>query len=265
MSINHIHATAVVGRKTELDGVTVNAFCQIDDGVKIGKGTVINTGTVIKKGVVIGQENTIGEYVVIGTDPQDISFDKNIKTGVIIGNNNVIREMVTIHRATKEKKSTSIGNNCFLMAVSHYGHDVSLKNKVIVANNSLLSGHVQVEDSSFISGHCAIHQFVRLGRYSMVAAMSKVGQDVPSFSLAEGQPAIHRGLNHIGLKRANFSSEELHKIKNIYLEIYQTEQNLIEKLDQLKKNNPSPIEKEILDFFTTSKRGVIQNRRAKEK
>ena len=263
MSINHIHPTAIIGTKTHFDGITVNAFCQIDDGVKIGRECVIGTGSVIKKGVVIGQKSIIGEHVIIGTDPQDINFNKNIKSGVIIGNCTTIREMVTIHRATQENKNTLIGNNCFLMALSHYAHDVCLGDKVIVANNSLLSGHVKVGDGTFISGNCAIHQFVRLGRYTMVAAMTKVGQDVPSFSLAEGQPAIYQGLNYIGLKRANFSAEELKKMRNLYSAIYKPNQNLTHKLNQIKKGDLSSIEKEILDFFITSKRGVISYKLAK--
>jgi UDP-N-acetylglucosamine acyltransferase len=40
----------------------------------------------------------------------------------------------------------------------------------------------------------------------MIGGCSKVNQDVPPFSLVDGNPATLRGLNIVGLKRADIPS-----------------------------------------------------------
>ena len=260
MANNHIHPSAIVNSKSELNGIEVGAFCIVEEGVSIDQGTILAPGAIIKKRTTIGQNNKIGEHAVIGSDPQDVNFDTSIPTGVMIGNNNNIREMVTIHRATTFEDNTVVGNDCFLMGLSHYAHDVKIGNKVIVANNTLLSGHVHVDDNTFISGNCAIHQFVRIGPCVMIAGLSKVGQDVPLGSLAEGYPVTFKGINYFGLKRANVSLEKRKVIKNFYQRLYYSQGNFKSRLDELTKKNLSSIEKEILDFFLNSKRGVINKK-----
>lgn len=260
MTVNKIHQSAIVSSKSELNGVTVGAFCLIEDNVRIEAGSYIGTGSIIKKGTHIGEKNHIGEQVLIGGDPQDLNFNPKLKTGVFIGDNNTIREKVTIHRATVEGQQTIIGNGCFLMGVSHYAHDVCLGDRVIVANNSLLAGHVQVGDQVFISGNCAIHQFVKIGRQAMIAGLSKVPQDVPPYCLAEGYPVLYKGLNVVGLRRAGFTLAQRKLIKKIYRELYSYRANLGEKLKAMKQKSLSLIEKEVVDFFLYSKRGVIKNK-----
>ena len=80
---------------------------------------------------------------------QNLSFDPKTKSSVRIGARNVIREHVTIHRGTTEGSATSMGDNNYLMAGAHLGHNCSIANKVIIANNCLLGGYVQVEDGAF--------------------------------------------------------------------------------------------------------------------
>ena len=48
-----------------------------------------------------------------------------------------------------------------------------------MVNYTGLSGYVEVEDRAFISGHNAVHQFVRIGYLAMVSGASRVVKDVP--------------------------------------------------------------------------------------
>ena len=89
---------------------------------------------------------------MIGGEPQDLSY-RGSDTQVVIGDHNVIRECVTINRATeKEDGVTSIGNHYFLMACCHVAHDCRLGDRVIMANGTLLGGHVHVHDHASLSG-----------------------------------------------------------------------------------------------------------------
>ena len=65
----------------------------------------------------------------------------------------MIREGVTINRGTeKEDGVTSIGSHSFLMAGCHVAHDCKLGDRIIMANGTLLGGHVHVHDDATISG-----------------------------------------------------------------------------------------------------------------
>lgn len=254
---NQIHPSACVDPGAVLSGVTVGPFCLIHPSVSIGQGTVLQSHAVIHPHTVIGSNNIIGEHSVIGGNPQDVSFDTKTISGVQIGDNNIIREFVTIHRSTKDNGKTLVGNDNMLMAVSHIAHDVVLGNNVIIANNSLLAGHVHVNDNAFISGNCAVHQFVHIGRFVMIAGITKLSQDAPPFSLIEGYPGMYRALNIVGLKRAGFSSEERLCIKRCYSILYQSTSNIRSAIENARKECRDALSLEIINFAASSSRGIV--------
>ena len=54
-----------------------------------------------------------------------------------------------------------------------------------MSSHSALGGHVEIDDHVNIGWGAGVHQFCRLGAYSMVSACSKLVQDVPPFMLAD--------------------------------------------------------------------------------
>ncbi|MFQ3668248.1 MAG: acyl-[acyl-carrier-protein]--UDP-N-acetylglucosamine O-acyltransferase, partial [Fimbriimonadaceae bacterium] len=131
-----------------------------------------------------------------------------------IGNDNVIREYTTIHRATGEGKATVIGNNCFLMAYCHVGHNATIYDGVTMANSVALSGHVTVEELATIGGMVGVHQFVRIGRVAMVGAFGKIVRDVPPFMMIDSMTEQVIDINAVGLRRIGVTQESrlaLHK------------------------------------------------------
>ena len=195
-----IHPLALVSPEAELGvGVTVAAFATIEAGVSLGDYCAIGSGAVIKTGVSIGCNNEIGEHSVIGGQPQHTARPETVGT-IAIGDHNVFREGVTIHRALKPDGQTRVGDHNYLMAGAHLGHDTHLGNNCVFANNSLAGGHVVIEDRSFVSGAVAIHQFCRVGQFSMIGGHARVVQDVPPFMLIDGQSGSIVGLNTIGLE-----------------------------------------------------------------
>ena len=86
----------------------------------------------------IGHDNVIYPNVVIGGEPQDISYAGS-DTQVVIGDGNIIREGVTINRGSeKEDGITRLGDKNFLMACCHIAHDCKLGDHIIIANGTLL-------------------------------------------------------------------------------------------------------------------------------
>ena len=139
-----IHPTAIVHPDARLGaGVRVEPFAVINGPAEIGDGCVIQSHAVITGWTRMGANNTIGYGAIIGADPQDYAFKPETESWVILGDNNRIREYATIHRGTGERAETRVGSHCFLMVGVHVGHNTQIADRVVIANNVLLGGHVQ--------------------------------------------------------------------------------------------------------------------------
>ena len=202
MSEYERHPTAIVASGAELaDDVGIGPFAVIEDRVSIGAGTVIGPHAVIHSHARIGARNRIHAHAVIGDTPQDYAF-RGEDTRVEIGDDNIIREGVTIHRGTDLDAPTRVGSKCFLMAYAHVAHGCRVDDGVILTNNVMLGGYVEVGAGAIIGGGTAVHQFCRIGAATMVAGVAGVLKDILPYTMAKGAPALHYRLNSVGLKRA---------------------------------------------------------------
>lgn len=256
--MSKISELAVVSKKAEIaEGVEIGPYAIIEDDVQVEKGVKIWPHAHICSGTQIGEATQVHMGAVVGHLPQDLTFDINKKTHTKIGKHTVIREYATIHRATKEDDLTSIGDNCYLMAVSHVGHDCKVGNNVILANGTLLAGHVEVGNNSFISGNVVVHQFCRIGSYVIVGGFSGINMDVPPYMLVRG-PSVIRGVNLVGLRRAKFDRDTIHKIMEAFKLLYRSDLNTTQAIDQIKKIGPSKELDCLVEFIQNSKRGICK-------
>jgi UDP-N-acetylglucosamine acyltransferase len=208
------------------DDVEIGPFCVVGPNVRIQSGTRLLGSVTVMGHVQVGRDNVIYPHVVIGGEPQDISYAGS-DTQVIIGDGNTIREGVTINRGSeKEDGITRIGNKNFLMACSHVAHDCKLGNSIIMANGSLLGGHVHVDDYASLSGAVAVHHYTTIGSYSFVGGLSRVLHDVPPFMLCEGAPARPRCINIVALKRHEFSTHVIDCLAEAHRLIYRAKVGL---------------------------------------
>lgn len=202
------------------DDVEIGPFTVIGPNVRIRSGTRILNSATIMGNVTIGHDNVIYPNVVIGGEPQDISYAGS-DTQVIIGDGNTIREGVTINRGSeKEDGITRIGDKNFLMACCHVAHDCKLGDHIIIANGTLLGGHVHVDDFASLSGAVAVHHFTTIGSYSFIGGLSRVLHDVPPFMLCEGAPARPRCINIVALKRHEFTTHVIDCLAEAHRLIY---------------------------------------------
>ncbi|MCX8093013.1 MAG: acyl-ACP--UDP-N-acetylglucosamine O-acyltransferase [Candidatus Goldbacteria bacterium] len=254
-----IHETALVSKKAKIgNNVRIGAFTIIDDEVEIGDNCEIGPKVHLLNGVKIGNNNYIGEGTLIGNDPQDLKF-KGHKTFVHIGDNNVIREYVTIHKSTAEGKATVIGNNNFIMTMAHIAHDCIIGNHIVIVNYAGLSGHIQVDDYAFISGLTAIHQNVHIGGHSMIGGGLRIAMDVAPFMLVADYPARIIGVNKVGLKRRNFSTEQIENIEKIFKIFFRSGLQSKEAISKIESEIPPSEERNyFIDFIKNSKRGILR-------
>ena len=127
-----------------------------------------------------------------------------------------------------------------------------------MSNNATLAGHVHVEDYVIIGGMTPIHQFSRIGAYSMVGGMSRVTHDVPPFTIGAGIPYRFGGLNIVGLKRHGFPLKTRRILTQAFKLLYRSGLKVDEALATIEEKLPMiPEVKHWLDFCRTTKRGLI--------
>ena len=233
----HIAEHVSIDPQAEIDDdVEIGPFCVIGPKVRIGQGTRLENGVTLMGDVTLGCRNHLYPGVVIGGEPQDISY-RGSETKVVIGDDNIIRECVTINRATeKEEGVTRIGHGNFLMGCCHIAHDCQLGDNIIIANASLLGGHVHVHDHASLSGAVAVHHFATIGSYSFIAGMSAVRHDVPPYMLMEGYPARPRCINAVGLKRNDFPPHVIQALVEAHRLLYRAKVGLDNAWDILRNN-----------------------------
>lgn len=253
----YIHETAIIASNAVLGrGVKVGPYSLIGPDVSIGDGTIVGARVTIEGNTSIGQYNEIFDGAIIGCRTQDLKFDGN-GGPVVIGDNNTIREYVTISAGTSHDEVTTLGSNNLLMANCHIGHGSSVGDYVKLANATTLAGHVEVHDHATIGGLTGIHQFCRIGQYSMIGACSKIAQDIPPFMLCDGHPAKAMSSNSVGLKRAGFSSAELRVLKKAYKCLFRSGNTPGSALKILKAEfGGEPLIKQLICFMQKSERGI---------
>lgn len=249
----YIHPEAKIG-----ENVTIEAFAWIGKDVVIGDGTWVGPNATIMDGARIGKNCRIFPSAVVSAIPQDLKFRGEITTAEI-GDNTTIRECVTVNRGTAAKGKTVVGSNCLLMAYSHVGHDVFIKDSCIIGNGTQLAGEVEIDDHAILSAHVLVHQFVRIGAHVMVSGGSLVRKDIPPFVKAGHEPLAYVGINSIGLRRRQFSSVQIGQIQDIFRLLYQSGFIVSKALETIENEVPqSEFRDYIVEFVRDSKRGIIK-------
>jgi UDP-N-acetylglucosamine acyltransferase len=257
---NKIHPTAIVDPAAKLFGnVEIGPYSIIGKHVEIGDGSVIGNHVTITGHTKIGKSNKIFHYCSLGEAPQDKKYN-NEPTSLVIGDRNTIREFCTFNCGTSQDKTvTTIGNDNWIMAYVHIAHDCNLGNNLILANNSSLAGHVEIDDYAILGGFTLVHQFCMIGSHSITAVGSVIFKDVPPFIIAAGYNAKPNGINSEGLKRRDFSSDDIALIKKVYKVIYRDGNTINEAINILKgMAENSLVINPYIDFIEKSTRGIVR-------
>ncbi len=253
-----IHPMAIVEKGAQIGkNVTVEAFATVKEHVILEDNVVIKSHAYLDGYTTIGAGSCIFPGAVIGVKPQDLKY-KGEKTLVKIGKNCEIREYATINASCGKNSQVKIGDNCLIMAYCHVAHNCEVGNRVIMANCSMLAGHVKIEDYAIIGGMTPIHQFSKIGKYSMVGGFSRVYCDVPPYTVGGGVPYRLGGINIIGLKRHKFPLQVRNELSRAFKLIYREGLYLKQALHLIEeKLKPTEEIKHLVEFCRSSKRGII--------
>lgn len=246
---------AIIGRE-----VCIGPFCVVEEDVTIGDGCKLASHVTVRSGTRLGPRNEVSEGAVLGGRPQHQRAGEHLGE-LVIGCGNTIREYVTIHRGLHPGATTRVGDQNLIMVNAHVAHDCQLGSNTIVANNVMLAGHVTVGDRAYLSGAVGVHQFCRIGQYSMVGGQAHINQDVPPFVTVDGKSSTVVGLNLIGLRRAGFTDAELLQLKEAYRIVYRSGLTWSQTLSQLAATFHEGPATDFLPFLSSGKRGFTRERR----
>ena len=234
----------------------------IGPDVVVGDDCEIGPHVILRGPTTLGRGNRIYQFATVGEGSPAFAY-KGESTTLDIGDNNVIREGVTIHRGLATDRSrTAIGNDNLFMAYVHIGHDCVLGNRIVMANNASVAGHVTVGDEAVLSGYVGVPQFRSVGAYSFVSAMSLVTKDVPAYVSIDGNPAGAVGLNVERLRRLGLGDDAKKALQDAYNTVYRRGLTLKEALEQLR--DPAERIPEVACFLASieaSEHGIVRERR----
>ena len=252
-----IHPTAIVHPKAQIgSGCEIGPYCVIGENVVLGDGCQLHSHIVIDGHTKLGRENEIFPFASLGLKTQDLKWKGGV-TRTEIGDANTCREYVTVHSATGDGEVTRVGSHNTILAYCHIAHNCTLGDHIIMSNVATLGGHVTVEDHAVIGGLAAVHQFCRIGKMSMIGGCSKIVQDVPSFMIADGNPAETRTINKVGMERHEVSEEAQNALRHAYKILFReglTIPNAVAKIESELPKLPEVLH--LLNFVRTSERGI---------
>lgn len=253
-----IHQTAIIDPTAIIaDDVIIGPYTTVGADVEIGAGCEIKSYVVINGPTKIGKNNRIFQFSSIGEEPQDKKFHGE-PTRLEIGDNNLIRESVTINRGTVQGGGiTRIGSNNWIMAYVHIAHDCLIGNENIFANNASLAGHVIVDDFVILGGFTLVSQFNYLGAHAFSAMGSVISRNVPPYVLVSGHMAKPVGVNVEGLRRRQFSDNQIKNIRQAYKYIYRSGFRLEEAQQRVLDIKQDADELSVLTAFLEKQKGGI--------
>jgi UDP-N-acetylglucosamine acyltransferase len=253
------HPTATVSPKARIaDDVVIGPYAVIEDDVAIGPGCKLHANAYICAGTTLGTNCIMYMGSCLGGEPQDLAY-KGARSYLIIGSNNIFREHTTAHRGTTEGSATVIGDDNYFMCLSHIAHNCRIGSKVIICNNALLAGYVEVADMAFISASCLIHQFVRIGTLAMVSGGVRLNKDFPPYMSTSADNVVE-SYNVVGLRRAGFDAAARESIKHAHRILYRENLNTSNAIAKLSEMPESRHIQHLIEFIKASKRGICTAR-----
>ena len=252
-----IHPLAVVQPGAELgEDVSIGPFCLVGPHVRLGDRAILRSHVSVDGHATLGAGCEVWPFASVGGKTQDLKY-KGGAPRLVVGENTVIRECATLNCATFDGGETRVGSKCLIMAYCHVAHDCLVGDRVVMANNATLAGHVVIEDDAIIGGLTGVHQFVRVGQMSILGGFTKAVKDVPPYMMADGDPLKIFGPNKVGLERHGVSAETQQALKEAYKIVFRMDLTTAKALERIEAEiAPSPEIRNFAEFIRKSERGI---------
>lgn len=242
--LSHVDPSAKIG-----ENVTIHPFAYVDADVEIGDGCEIMPYASIIRGTRLGSHNKIYQGAIVGADPQDFRW-KGEKTYCTVGDNNIIREYVIINRGIRPVGGTKIGDDCFIAAETHVGHDSEIKDRSVLGNGVKIAGDCKVGTCSIMSSGSMLHERSEIGDWVLIKGGCRIMGNVPPYVVIAHNPASYYGINAYIMSKHGFTNEQIDDVAKSYRHIYQSGTSVFNALKRVEADvDPSDIRSNIIDFI----------------
>ena len=248
----HVDPTAKLG-----ENVTVHPFAYIDKDVVIGDGCEIMPYASILHGTRMGKNNRVFQGAVVGADPQDFRWKGN-EAVCTIGDDNTIREHVIINRGFESPEGTVIGNQNFILANSHVGHDCRIEGRTVLGNGVTMAGNVKVGTNVILSSNTIFHEDSKVGDWVLVKGGCRIAGNVPPFIIVAHNPAAYFGVNAYVMRKRGYNDEQIDEIAKAYRHVYQSGTSVFNALKRIEADvEPSADRDAITDFIRAANLQIV--------
>ncbi len=135
----------------------------------------------VRKDITPFNNFSLGDYSII----EDWSCINNAVGDVIIGSNSRIGLHNTVIGPIIIGNHVNIAQGVVLSGMNHSYKDSSKR----IDEQKVITSPIIIEDDVWIGANCVILPGVKVGKHSVIGAGSVVTKDIPSYSLAVGNPA----------------------------------------------------------------------------
>lgn len=238
-----IHPQAAVSPSAKIgEGVSIGAFCAVDEGVEIGKGTVlfphvtlyprvkIGENCILHSQVSIREDCRLGNRVllhngaIIGSDGfgyiqrPDRTQAKIPQKGIVQIEDDVeIGANTTVDRASLGK--TIIGMGTKIDNLVQIAHSVKIGENTIIVSQVGIAGSSKIGKNVIIAGQAGIPDHICIGDNSKIAAQTGVMRDIPPGATVMGSP-------HMNIRDHLRAFSNIQKIPEILKELRELKKRL---------------------------------------
>lgn len=239
----HVDPSAKIGKD-----VTIHPFAFIDANVEIGDGCVIMPYVSIVRGTRMGKNNKVYQGAIIGADPQDFRW-KGQETHCYIGDNNTIRENVIINRGIYNDGGTRVGDECFIMADCHIGHDTVIEGRSVIGNAVTIAGDAFVGECSILSSAVIVHERCHVGSWVLIKGGCRIGSNVPPYTIMAHNPTAYFGINAVIMTKHGFTEEQISDAAKCYRHVYQSGTSVYNAVKRIEDDvEPCEVRDNIISF-----------------
>ena len=219
--VRWIADTATVDPAARLaDGARVGAFCVVGPLVRLGSRCRLADHVWLGAATCIGMDVEISPFCVLGAGLAGHNVEPRQRK-LRVGKHSLLGRAVVIEPG-QPGQATVVGEHCQLGSLvkiesgAVLGNDIQLGAGVVVARRAVVESAVSIGHGTVLAPG------VRLGRNCAIGALGEVRHDIPPHMVADGRPAVVRGVNVAGLQRLKVDPLGIAALMEAYRLIYRS-------------------------------------------
>lgn len=248
----HVDPAAKIGKD-----VTIYPFAFIDKDVEIGDNCTIYPYASLMPGTRLGNNCRVFQGAIVAAEPQDFRY-KGDDSLCVVGNNVTIREQSIINRSIHAGGATTIGDDTFIMAKTHIGHDSVIADRSVIGNGATIAGDCHLGQCVILSSNAVLHEGSRVGEWAMIKGGCRIAGNVPPYIIVAHNPVAYFGVNAYVMRKHGFTDDDIDNIAKAYRNVYQSGISVFNALRRIEADiDPSPIRDAITGFIRSNDLKIV--------